>query len=63
VRWVINGWFKRDSYVSSKDELFVKIEKIKPNVVVMDLGLYEKMNGIETTICCVQNFKQKCMIY
>jgi hypothetical protein len=45
----INGWFKRDSYVSSKDKLFVKIEKIKPNVVVMDLGLYEKIDGIETS--------------
>jgi len=41
--------FKRDSYVSSKEKLLLEIEKVKPDVVVMDLGLYEKIDGIETS--------------
>ena len=45
----INGWFKRDSYVSSTEKLLLEIEKVKPDVVVMDLGLYEKIDGIETS--------------
>jgi len=45
----INGWFKRDSYVSSKEKLFLEIERVEPNVVVLDLGLYEKINGIMTS--------------
>jgi DNA-binding response OmpR family regulator len=49
VRWAINGWFKRDSYVSSREKLILEIEKVKPDVVVLDLGLYEKIDGIETS--------------
>ena len=45
----INGWFKMDSYVSSKENLLMEIGKIKPDVVVMDLGLHEKIDGIETS--------------
>ncbi len=45
----INGWFKRDSYVSSTEKLLSEIGKIKPDVVLMDLGLYEKIDGIETS--------------
>ena len=45
----INGWFKMDSYVSSTQKLLLEIEKVKPDVVVMDLGLYEKIDGIETS--------------
>ena len=45
----INEWFKRDSYVSSKEKLLLEIEKVKPDVVVLDLGLYEKIDGIETS--------------
>jgi DNA-binding response OmpR family regulator len=43
----INGWFKMDSYVSSKEKLLLEIERVKPDVVVMDLGLYEKIDGTE----------------
>ena len=46
---VINGWFKMDSYVSSKEKLLLEIGKVKPDVVVMDLSLYEKIDGIETS--------------
>ena len=45
----INGWFKMDSYVSSRGKLLLEIERVKPDVVVLDLGLYEKINGIETS--------------
>ena len=45
----INGWFRRDSYVSSTQKLLLEIEKVKPDVVVLDLGLYEKSDGIETS--------------
>ena len=36
-----------DSCISTKEKLFVEIGKIKPDVIVMDLGLYEKIDGIE----------------
>jgi DNA-binding NarL/FixJ family response regulator len=45
----INGWFNMDSYMSSKEKLLLEIEKVKPDVVVLDLGLYEKIDGIETS--------------
>ena len=45
----INGWFKMESYVSSTEKLLLEIEKVKPDVVVIDLNLYEKIDGIETS--------------
>jgi len=45
----INEWFKMDSYVSSTEKLLLEIEKVKPDVVVMDMDLYEKIDGIETS--------------
>jgi len=45
----ISKWYKIDFYVPSKEKLFSEIEKNKPGVVVMDLDLYEKMDGIETS--------------
>jgi len=45
----INRWFKMDSYVSSRETLLSEIEKVKPDVVMMDLDLYEKIDGIETS--------------
>ena len=35
--------------MSSKEKLLLEIEKVKPDVVLMDLGLYEKIDGIETS--------------
>ena len=46
---VINGWFKLDSYVSTQEKLLLEIGKIKPDVVVMNLDLYAKIDGIETS--------------
>jgi hypothetical protein len=45
----INGWFKRDSYVSTQENLLSEIEKVKADVVALDMGLYEKIDGIETS--------------
>ena len=45
----INAWFKMDSYVSSTEKLLAEIGKVKPDVVVMDLDLYAKFDGIETS--------------
>jgi DNA-binding response OmpR family regulator len=36
-----------NSYVYTKEKLFSEIEKNKPDVVVMDLDLYAKIDGIE----------------
>ena len=46
---VVSEWFKVDSYVYTKEKLLSEIEKNKPDVVVMDLDLYAKMDGIETS--------------
>ena len=42
-------WFKVDSYVYTKENLLSEIEKNNPDVVVMDLDLYAKIDGIETS--------------
>ncbi len=42
---VINGWFKIESYVYTKEEMLSEIEKNRPDVVVLDL--YAKIDGIE----------------
>jgi DNA-binding response OmpR family regulator len=35
--------------LTSKESLLVEIERNKPDVVVMDLDLYAKIDGIETS--------------
>ena len=45
----ICDWCKIESYVYSNARLFSEIEKTHPDVVVMDLGLYEKIDGIKTS--------------
>ena len=42
----ISNWFKIDSYVP-KERLLSEIEKINPDVVVIDLDLYARIGGIE----------------
>ena len=46
---VINGWYKMDSYIYTKEKLLSEIERNRPDVVVMDLDLYAKIDGIETS--------------
>ena len=45
----INEWFKIESYVYTGEKLLSEIEKNRPDVVVMDLDLYVKIDGIETS--------------
>jgi DNA-binding NarL/FixJ family response regulator len=44
----ISDWFKIDSCVP-KEGLLSEIEKINPDVVVINLDLYSRIDGIETT--------------
>ena len=39
--------FKVDSYIQTTEELLSEIEKTNPDVVVMDLNLYAKIDGVE----------------
>jgi DNA-binding response OmpR family regulator len=43
----ISDSVKVDSYVSDKESLLLAIERNRPDVVVMDLDLYAKIDGIE----------------
>ncbi len=45
----ISEWFKIDFYVSGIGGLLSEIEKNNPDVVVLDLDLYAKIDGIETS--------------
>ena len=42
-------WCKVESNVNSNARLFSEIEKTHPDIVVMDLDLYAKIDGIETS--------------
>ena len=45
----ISEWFKMNSYVYSKEGILSEIDKNKPDIIVMNLDLYERMDGIETS--------------
>jgi DNA-binding response OmpR family regulator len=45
----ISEWCKVDFYVYGKERMLSEIDKNKPDVVVMDLDLYERTDGIETS--------------
>ena len=45
----ICDWFRVDYYVSDKEGIISELEKNMPDVVVMDLGLYARIDGIETS--------------
>ena len=44
----ISEWCKVDFYVYGKERMLSEIDKNKSDVVVMDLDLYERTDGIET---------------
>ena len=46
---LVSEWFKIDSHVYTKEKLFSEIGRNKPDIVVLDLDLYAKMDGIETS--------------
>ena len=45
----ICDWCKVESHVYSNAKLFLEIERTQPDVVVIDLDLYAKIDGIETS--------------
>ena len=45
-----------ESYVQSNARLYSEIEKTNPDVVVMDLDLYAKIDGIETSLIIRSQF-------
>jgi DNA-binding response OmpR family regulator len=46
---IISKWCKVDSYVPTKEKLLLEIEKNRPDIVVLDLDLYARIDGIKTT--------------
>jgi DNA-binding response OmpR family regulator len=46
---VVNGWFKIDSYDYTKEKLLSEIKRNRPDVVALNLDLYAKIDGIETS--------------
>ena len=45
----ISEWFKIDFYASNTERLLLEIERNNPDVVVMDLDLYGRIDGIDTS--------------
>ena len=45
----VSKWLRIDSYVSSKEGLISEIERNNPDVVMMDLDLYARIDGIEVS--------------
>jgi DNA-binding response OmpR family regulator len=45
----VSNWFKVDSYGYTKEKLLSEIERDNPDVLVIDLDLYAKIEGIETS--------------
>ena len=41
-------YFKRIFRIATKEDVLPEIEKLKPDVVVIDLGLYDRIGGIDT---------------
>ena len=41
-------YFKRICRIPSKEMIIPEIERFKPDVVVLDMSLFEKIGGIET---------------
>ena len=45
----ISEWFKMDFCFYTREKLLSEIERNMPDVVLMDLNLYLKIDGIETS--------------
>jgi len=45
----ISEWYNVDTFVSGKKGLLSEIMKNKPDVVLIDMDLYARIDGIETT--------------
>ena len=45
----ISNWFTVDSYVHCKEELLLEIERNMPDIIILDLDVYAKIDGIKTS--------------
>jgi len=43
----ISKWGKVDTHVSSIEDLILEIERLKPDAVEVDMGLYDRIGGID----------------
>ena len=43
----ISNWWKIESYVDNKGMLLLEIGKVDPDVVVIDLEVYDRIGGME----------------
>ena len=43
-----NRYFKRISRIPSKEDIIQEIEKLKPDVMLIALNLYDRIGGIDT---------------
>jgi len=43
----ISKWGKVDAHVSSIEDLILEIEKLNPDAVEVDMGLYDRIGGID----------------
>ena len=59
----ISEWFRVDSYVNSKEDLLLAIERNIPDAVVMDLELYSKIGGIEISRIIRNQFNVPVMYF
>ena len=44
----INGWCRVDCYAAGKEGLLLEIERLGPDVILFDVELYARIDGIET---------------
>jgi len=56
----ISKWGKVDTQVSSIEDLILEIEKLKPDAVEVDMGLFENIGGIETLHMIRDRFDVNC---
>jgi len=45
---LISKWGEVDAHVSSIEDLILEIEKLNPDAVMVDMGLYDRIGGIDT---------------
>lgn len=45
---LVSKWGKVDTHVSSIEELIQKVKKLNPDAVEVDMGLYDRIGGIDS---------------
>ena len=53
----ISKGFKRISFVSSKEDIELEIKRLNPDAVVLNMDLYNRIDGIETAQKISERFK------